>query len=544
MTDAHFPSRTFTNPIAEIDFETHPDDELPGDSEYQTLRIGSPETLVWRVRRDIDAGHIAGHGANGHETAGLFWSVALPTAANASPRDAATGQLLRSTYSYVKTPLLAQPKPLHPPPLYSAPCLPPGGCSLQLRADQPVINPPDLSVEWTNRTPTRILAAEGTLLLTGGPSVRVEDASRLLSPIVQRLLLDGRTQWLRPVETGVRTRALGSDTMFVALPDPWDGATPVLDVVSRTGVLSVRDERPTEPPREPAPLPLDGPAIDAAQPVPVPIGGPLPGARTGARGVLSLTDGVLFLVGGRDADERPIGEIWRYDLGPHTWQREMFSSLQVGLPLAVTYDVERHTIVVLDEWEERATPLVSHEAPDGGPDDPDDAAEKVFVCHRTKKLGGGDTTLSVAPAALAAHLAHGDGRGPCAADQIRTETRLLVFERVSHKGHFVAAWRPGPPEAQKPKRYQRVSLVPLGDGSFVLFGARAEKQRLDLFRMIMAEDGTVRWTGRAKVTGTLLDEPITSASGIVAAVLQNGTQHMVKVSAGAFEASAAGPSRF
>ena len=34
-------------------------------------------------------------------------------------------------------------------------------------------------------------------------------------------------------------------------------------------------------------------------------------------------------------------------------------------------------------------------------------AEKVYVCHKGKK------TLEVADQALAAHLGHGDARGPC-----------------------------------------------------------------------------------------------------------------------------------
>jgi hypothetical protein len=42
---------------------------------------------------------------------------------------------------------------------------------------------------------------------------------------------------------------------------------------------------------------------------------------------------------------------------------------------------------------------------------PGDGGEKVLVCHKPDKKGG--HTLSIAPAAVPAHLAHGDTQGPC-----------------------------------------------------------------------------------------------------------------------------------
>jgi hypothetical protein len=37
--------------------------------------------------------------------------------------------------------------------------------------------------------------------------------------------------------------------------------------------------------------------------------------------------------------------------------------------------------------------------------------EKVLICHKPDKKGG--HTLSIAEAAVPAHLGHGDTRGPC-----------------------------------------------------------------------------------------------------------------------------------
>jgi hypothetical protein len=197
--------------------------------------MGSRGLAHWRPRedelagrpRDIAAGHIEGHGALGDKTLGFFWSRVMPTQLTTSIRDINYNQRLRSTYSYFRTPLVAITPPPSPSPPW-LPCLP--DCGLFLDMDDPLINPADAEILWPYQ-PARVFEENGGFVLTGGPDDPVYDVSAFLSAPVKSLLQARSTEWLKPIEGGVRARALGETTRFVALPDPWQPSGVVNEIV-------------------------------------------------------------------------------------------------------------------------------------------------------------------------------------------------------------------------------------------------------------------------------------------------------------------------
>ncbi len=80
-----------------------------------------------------------------------------------------------------------------------------------------------------------------------------------------------------------------------------------------------------------------------------------------------------------------------------------------------------------DEREDAIDLFVATNFPeeDDDADDESDRREKVLVCHKDKK------TLSIAPSAVPAHLAHGDYEGHCDSDVARAD---YMHDKYSNKG--------------------------------------------------------------------------------------------------------------
>lgn len=81
---------------------------------------------------------------------------------------------------------------------------------------------------------------------------------------------------------------------------------------------------------------------------------PHPGERMGARGVLSLTDGSVLLVGGRRSaafGSAVARDVWRYDLATGEWARVFRNARPEPMHLlALTYDYNGKKLLLLDEF--------------------------------------------------------------------------------------------------------------------------------------------------------------------------------------------------
>ncbi|HEX4403590.1 MAG TPA: thrombospondin type 3 repeat-containing protein [Polyangia bacterium] len=328
--------RSFSTKLHHDDFTPHAGVGHDDDA-LETWRVGNEETLYWRWQKDVDLGHVVSRATPlGPGTIGVFWSRALATTTNASTRDA--GQLLRSSYGYLVTPLGGSLPHVTTPPVVAA-C---GtvGCGLTLRPDVPRVLPdPEGSVLLTHKSPTRVVQGPDGPALTGDVATAAEDATPFLSDELQAAIAAGDTSFLSPVETGAQARALADDTPFVAMPAAWtrSSAPRVGEYDSGTfGELLIR---------------IGGVPDAAALPVSNLNDGPngAPVDRTGARGIFSMTERSVFLVGGRRDSAAPTGDVWRYRIDDTTWLYENFSAPSVGDVLAVAYDATQREMLVLDQ---------------------------------------------------------------------------------------------------------------------------------------------------------------------------------------------------
>ena len=522
----HLTGRTFDS-TPTTDSSAHPNDFLPGSWELETARIGTPERLAWRVQTDIDVNpFIVGHGPDADETLGLFWSLVLPTNSPFSTRDAASAQFFRTTLSMVQTPLFTLPSFGVPITVNEQGC--PPNCGLFMRPDLPYINPVDAERLWPTKLPARITENAGQFILSGGPEVLSQDASPFVSDIVMRLLVEGTTRFAGSVEPGVVSRLRGTDRFFVAVPEPFSAARPVLDVVLDDGVLCAAEEVVSPPPRTPASLPLSGPAIAAAAVQPSPLDGltRVPSPRAGALRVYSERQGALFLLGGTEPVAGNTGEVWRFDLNGRFWEPEVFIDGAIESAQAATYDSANHWLVVLDQAQQATLTL------DGlhlGP--PDSGA----VCHKGKK------SLILPAPAVAAHVSHGDAEGFCAGDGVIQRTRLWLLDRTARSASVVAQWAG---ETTATAIYARLALTARQDGSFLLFGTRADAPATDVFRFELTAT-ELTWTGEGVSSGTLLDEPVLMVGGRVVAPMNiGGMQHMVVITDGNLSPATPGPGGF
>lgn len=474
-----FAKRTFTSNIT-TDTKVHPDDQLEGDAEFESARIGSSETIAWRWRADIDAGNIVGHPIE-HPfspvgTVGIFETVALPTTDDASPRDAGltpeSRHQLRRTHTYLTTPLMGDP------PNFGAVTLPevfPCGflpCGLLVRSDLPVINPDPFTDLF--RTPQRIFEQGGEFLMAGSAGEPVYDVSTALSPLVRGMLLDG-AKWLVPVERGTRARTLGSETLFVAMPNLWTTSGRIVEVRLENGVFEGIDTRTVSARGEGT---LGPAALDLAEPQPDATGTTvMPRSRSDAKGLLSLERRSVFMIGGLPEGSANTGEVWRYDLDARTWHEEIFDFPNVEHVLAAAYDTSRDGILVLDEADPLGAPF-----------------------HKL-------------------------------------EARLIWLDLRSHRATLLGSW----PRAQA---FSTFTLVARHDGSFVLAAAQANGHQVKAYRFAVTADTHMVWEGHATFAGTLADDAALSDAGVVIPTIVAGKQRMLVLGNASFQPSSSAPSKF
>jgi hypothetical protein len=321
---AYFASRTFTN-------------------DANSGLLGVPESNRWRWKADVEAGHVLGY-PDPHTgeltTRGIFWSYALPTTKTTSPRDAGYAQRLRSHHGYVRTPFMAA-APLPDkvpgwPNLKDCQLLP---CWLLIRPDQAIVNPNpfDRSIFEQFDGPSLIVATPSLPILIDQAADRY-DATSLLSEALTARLLEGGTQWLRPVETGHMLRDFERGTAFVGLPNEWTQGSTLSPIVMSGDQLIEAERAPTH----------GLAALGRLESEPEPAE---PSPRSGARGVYSARTGAVYLVGGT-AGEGPTthstGEIWRYDLAAGTWEDLPMAVPRVQNVLALAYDSAKGQLLVLD----------------------------------------------------------------------------------------------------------------------------------------------------------------------------------------------------
>jgi hypothetical protein len=311
-----------------------------------TNAFESDETTLWRWKLDVDAGHVPAYLKEVpllgvvDTTTGIFWSHALPTMNPTSPRDADFEQQLRSHHEYVQTPYVARIEPLTNLPKWAAPkgSCPIMPCGLLLRPDTARINPNpfDRSIFETFRGPTLLFADQGAPVLVDDAS-KAYDAAPLLSEALSTRLLDGATQWLRPVEAGHTLRALGGNTQLVALPNDWTLGAPITELVY--GPEGLVEQARTH----------GMAALEAAD------NSLQPPERRGARGIFTARTNAVYLVGGAAGagkGEHPTGELWRYALDGRAWERVVTATPLVKHVLAVAYDSAREQLLVLDTPEQ------------------------------------------------------------------------------------------------------------------------------------------------------------------------------------------------
>ncbi|UJR78361.1 Hypothetical protein I5071_3880 [Sandaracinus amylolyticus] len=320
-------SRTFTSALSQSDVYAHPDDGLPGHVEDEEWRVGNTETIVWAFRRDIQDSVILGHPASvpvaDRRAGGIFWSIALPTASDASRRDGAADQQLRSTYSYLLAPVIGPP----PQPdidwtdAMAEPCF--GDCMLELRPGLHRVNPADFVVFGQREEVMFAHAQRGVVAVFGGSRTTPYRAEALLSETMSHALAAGSHQWLSPVEADGVTRVLRDTTTGAFLPTEWrDGSEVHLFEPGAEGGFVDRVIRNE--------------------------GARAPSARVGFVSLLSLTERSLLMVGGEGSGGAPTHEIWRLDLDRGVWSEEITDGTGLGHVLDATYSPGLQTLVAID----------------------------------------------------------------------------------------------------------------------------------------------------------------------------------------------------
>ncbi len=303
------------------------------------------------------------------------------------------------------------------------------------------------------------------LVALGSPEDRAFNVMAELGPGVQALI-GSEVSWLTPVETEKTARRLGDRTHAVAISSPWTTGGLISPIVAGKGGLEIERIIGGEPR-----------LLDSA------IGqGPVPSEREGARGLLTLSERSLLLVGGQRPNGQPTGEIWRYLLDAQSWQplfwRQHTRPAEV---LAAAYDPERRRLVVIDEKErlENAARLYDSTVPGGYVDEGPD-------------IGPG------------------------------TRRRLLLFD--SDTGE-VRVLRTCP----RSKKVSRVALVARGDGSFLQVAFRASHHDWTAWRLTLDDDGEPVYDGKLKGDGDYLDDPVSTDAGVVLPLLDGGVQRLLTI---------------
>lgn len=418
-------------------------------------RIGDAERLAWRWWKDLSYSSLGGdvwswQGGDGlRHTHGILWGHVKQSTPGASVRDTTYAGRLRDHYVIVDTPGKVPPISTLGIVQVLAGCKGPA-CLPWFQKDLWDPRPPDLSnpgIADVVQGPTRLAVSNDRLVAFGDGAANTIDVTDLVSPAVKTLLVSSDVAWLSPVERDDRVRARADGTQFVAISTPWVQSSAIQAVVRRGAGLDLQGRE----------IPPGDGLIVAASLLQSPPSF-IPGDRSGARGVLTLTERAVFLVGG-DRAGVPTGEIWRYDLDTQRWTRQLpFVGTRPARVLALTYDYHAQRLLVLDEVQVRNT-------------------SAKFV-------------------------------------------RFVSYDLRSKSAHVLGAW-------PRLGRFEKVSLTMRDDGSFFLTGG-TRGNSVHVFRGSVSGDH-VAWTGFRVLTGQLLDDPISTATGVVLPVLRKNEQRLVSL---------------
>lgn len=382
------PLQLFNSTISEIDTSLHTD-WWQGDER----RVGPVHELTWFHKRDIASGNVKTFTEGGIvRTSGFFWSRTEDRTSTLVPgRDTFFGGRLRQHYAFVRTPLRTGPSlfPIFiPDGGVGAPCF---GCRPLLRPDAlrgSLIFTPDLlpeidkPFEAVNFAATVAVAPDGKVFAQDLTDVGQIDLSAAIPEVFKDAIKSGAYRWVSPVEVAPRANQNTLPITFAALPRSFTASSrPLLATVAADGgSLIVRGQRnlPDLPPGQTE--------IDTHKPPKVK-GGTVatatatsagsadlnagPADRVDALPVYSLTEGSLFMIGGRSG-AKPTRDVWRYRLEEDAWSiafdagpipfsptgRDMRPEHAAPYDvLAATYDDLRRVLYVVDEIADSPNPV-------------------------------------------------------------------------------------------------------------------------------------------------------------------------------------------
>ena len=491
-------SRTFRDTIDCSDESLHPGimDGLPNPDGItdEKCHVGPVENLYWFHDVDVKAGRVRPFGttAIGTKTAGLL-STQVPVSSlvingtpvddnYASPRDRASGGELRYNFQYIVTPLFNAGVLFEPPMTVPRDKF---DHTVIFRPDVgggPFVDPPGDGPMAFLKDSAALVSFGGRMLAFNGPQNATIDVSSALSQTTRSILEAPGLSWFTPVEAGGRGSVGGTSLAMVAVPTDWKQAfgAPVAMVLGRDG-LRVAGEHDGQH------LDLNNQNVAGAvatnsgslfNSLLHPNNGVsqtqayfVPGDRTGARGIVSVTRQSFFLVGGR-RDGEITGEIWQYGFGSGEWNRvfgagkaspmQTPDAIGVGDVLAATYDDLRDRMFAIDDVPETLS----------------------------------ENTLS--------RGARNNAR--------KTTRRLVAFDMQTEIGR---AYRL-PPGA---RNFTRFDLVAREDGSVIAIGQRQGAPRWKAFRLTMGGSGAPVWTKFARGTGTVVEGAHNTPLGVVVPVV-------------------------
>ena len=452
---ATFTGNTFSDPYS------HPD-----PAEDETLRLGAQGVglIGWHWREDASA--VGAYTEGSQLRAEALWWDHVPVgvsgyASSPSNRDAASLGRLRDHYTYIEAPLTYADEEVLDEGIVSD-CLYPG-CLLLLRKNLHwlIDPPPERIFTFADylHGPARVVPQGEALVALGNSEDRAFDIRTELDPGVQSLIADPKVSWLTPVETEKTARLLRDPTQAVAISSPWAPGGIINQVVPSDGMLK---------------------AVDVSS------AGVAPSEREGARGLLSLRERSLWLVGGQLPTGQPAGEIWRYRFDQQSWQPMFWRQrARLGKVLAATYDSQRRRLVVVDEWVQPENAARLYDSAAGGYVDEPRAAG--------------------------------------------TYTRLLVFDAAAGKGGVVWNIMRSCDENVPASEVSRVALLARDDGS-VLYLAYQSKQ-WSAFTLELDDAEQPPQGDRLTDEGDYLDDPANTEAGVFLPLLDGkGGQHLLTLS--------------
>jgi hypothetical protein len=207
--------------------------------------------------------------------------------------------------------------------------------------------------------------------------------------------------------------------------------------------------------------------------------GLVPSEREGARGLLTLTERSVLLVGGQRPNGLPTGEVWRYLLGEHSW-RPLFwkERTRPALVLAAAYDPNRGRLLVADEKERVDAPPLY------------------------------DSNVG--------YLEDGPDIGP------EVRGRLLLFDTRTGQARVLRT-------CPRSSKLTRMALVARADGTYLHVAFRASHHDWTAWRIVFDDAGDPTYNGKLKGAGDYLDDPILTDAGVVLPLLDGGAQRLLTI---------------